>query len=154
MRCVSAARELRMSCVCCMCGFAYVLLGATLTRCISHVDDLEPHHTTSLWQEEQESETDDEEAAGSVNNEPDDDENDNVSDMLLRTFVYAHLPPSQRERDERERKGRDPPKSKATAFYQVLDLQEVLYGAPLLPEDMYDLEDPDRLLFVPELWDM
>ena len=60
---------------------------------------------------------------------------------FLYLLYYAHLPPSQRQKDEAAKKRRRPPKAyESRNFYQVVPLSQLLFQVPIFPADLR--EDP------------
>ena len=99
-----------------------------------------------------ESETDDEEPPAQ---EEGGDEVMDGSSWRLPRLVYEHLPPSQRERDEAVRKGKEPPKAhRSRNFYQIKSISEILFHVPIFPVDLSNSIDPECFLLCVDGWGM
>ena len=107
------------------------------------------HSAWSETEDEEEDEAGEDEGAEEAEAEAEAD------DWSASQLVYAHLPPSQRQRDQAARRRRPPPKAYASRnFYQVVPMSEILFSVPVFPADVWEIEDPDCLLISEHGWGM
>ena len=69
--------------------------------------------------------------------------------VALRAFVYAYLPPSEKQRAAARSHS---PRSTDRPLYQVLPAEAILYRAPMFACDLWDMDDPERLYWNPDVW--